>query len=202
MPAQFQNYGDPESDRFTPPARELPPEFDTLAPGEQESVKLQHIKRLAHFFYAALTMKNNEEHFNAIFSGGVILHQRLYKFAGAPWEGDSITLEADMINAAKEWEDIVSSGATACDSAPIRFSDESMKTVMDLHREQQEMDAMMDQMRGALGVDVNGWVPNEGYEGSKALAREIKERMIEAADPAERQGIEQNFPFDDFNEEE
>lgn len=117
-----------------------------------------------------------------------------------PWEGDSITLEAELIIATNEWEHIVSSGATACKSPPIQFSAESVKRVMDLHHQQQEMDATLDQMRAALSVDVNGRISNEGFKGAKALAREIKAQMIEATDPAERRGMVKNFPFDDCDE--
>lgn len=71
---------------------------------------------------------------------------------------------------------------------------------MGLHRQQQEMDTIMDQMRKTLGVDVYGWVSNEEYTTTLKLARTIKERMIEAADVQEKEGIRNNFPFDDFDE--
>lgn len=201
IPKHFQNYGDPESERMVQPARDLPPNFDSLSPHEQASVKDRHIKRLTHFLYAALTLRHNEEHYDAIFNNGVILHQRLYKHAGTPWEGDSITLEAELINAIQNWQDIFSSGSTACESPPIQYSEESTKYIMDMHSQQQEMDVMMDQMRETLGVDVYGWVPSEEFEASKELARDIKERMIEAADPADKDGIRNHFPFDDYDED-
>jgi hypothetical protein len=71
---------------------------------------------------------------------------------------------------------------------------------MELHRQQQEMDAIVDQMRKTLGVDVDGWVSNDAYTTTRELARTIKERMIEAADVQEKEGIRNNFPFDDFDE--
>jgi hypothetical protein len=49
-------------------------------------------------------------------------------------------------------------------------------------------------------VDVYGWVSNDAYTTTRELARTIKERMIEAADVQEKEGIRNNFPFDDFDE--
>ncbi|KAF1962350.1 kinase-like protein [Byssothecium circinans] len=202
IPKHFQNYGDPESECMAQPARDLPPNFDELSPEEQASVKSQLVRRQTHFLYAALTLQYNEEHYDAIFNNGVIVHQRLYKHAGTPWEGDSITLEAELINANQHWQEIVSSGAIACETPPIRYSDESITSIMDVHRQQEEMDAVMDQMRETLGVDVYGWVPNEEFAATRELARHIKERMIDAADAAEKDGVRNHFPFDDFAEDD
>jgi hypothetical protein len=201
IPKHFQNYGDLESERMVQPARDLPPNFHSLSPDEQASVKDQHIKRLTHFLYAALTLRYNDEHYNAIFNNEVILHQRLYKQAGTPWEGDSINLEAELINTIQHWQEIVSSGSTGLETPPIQYSEESTKSIMDMHSQQQEMDTMMDQMRETLGVDVYGWVPDEDFMATKELARNIKERMIEAASAADEDGIKNHFPFDDYDED-
>lgn len=201
IPKDFHNYGDPESEKLVQPARDLPSDFDLLSPDEQAFVKEVHIRRLNHFLYAALTLRHNDEHYDAIFNNGIILHQRLYKQAGTPWEGDSISLDAELINAIQHWQDIIrASGPNRCESPPVQYSKESAEAIMELHRQQQEMDAVMDQMRQTLDVDVNGWVPNEAYAATRELARTIKERMVEAADVQEKEGIRNNFPFDDFDE--
>jgi hypothetical protein len=36
---------------------------------------------------------------------------------------------------------------------------------------------------------------------TKELARNIKERMIEAASTADKDGIKNHFPFDDYDED-
>jgi hypothetical protein len=59
------------------------------------------------------------------------------------------------------------------------------------------MDAMM---RETLGVDVYGWVPNEEFVATTEMAQNFKERMIAAADAADKDGIRNHFPFDDFDE--
>lgn len=161
-------------------------------------MKEVHTRRLNHFLYAALTLRHNNEHYDAIFDNGAIIHQRLYKQAGTPWEGDSISLDAELINAIQHWQDILMPGSNQ--SPSVQYSEESAETIMELHRQQQEMDGIMDQMRKTLDVDVYGWIPNEAYTATRELARTIKERMIEAADVQEKEGIRNNFPFDDFDE--
>ncbi|KAL3411452.1 hypothetical protein V8F44DRAFT_470368, partial [Aspergillus fumigatus] len=52
-------------------------------------------KKLVYFFYTTLTKQLNKQHYNVIFNKSAILHQRFSKV----WEGDSITLKADMIRA-------------------------------------------------------------------------------------------------------
>jgi hypothetical protein len=87
-----------------------------------------HAKRLVHFLYAAFTKRLNEEHYNAIFNGSVILHQRLLKTAGTPWEADSITLRAEMIRAIQSWQtpitkDSINSGSGTCTLPPFPYTD-------------------------------------------------------------------------------
>lgn len=72
---------------------------------------------------------------------------------------------------------------------------------MNLYSQQQEMGATMDEMRDSLGVDIYGWVPNEEFTTTRELARNIKERMIEAADPADKDGVRDHSPFEDYEDD-
>jgi hypothetical protein len=200
MPKYFQNYGDQESDRMAEPGPDLPADFEGLSPAEQASVQAQHLKRHNHFLYAALTLRHNPEHYDAIFNDGVIRHQRLYVHAGTPWEGDSITLEAELIGAIAHWQEVLRFGCRRCDVPPIQYSKESAASIMQLYREQQEMDVVMHDLREMLDVDVYGWVPNEAYAETRELARTIKEQIVDGAEADEKERIRDNFPFDDFDE--
>lgn len=194
IPHHFQNYEDPESERLAKPARDLPPNFNSLDPAQQIASKDLHIRRLTHFLYAALTLNHNPEHYDAIFDKSVILLQRLYKTAGSAWEGDSITLAAELINALQNWAELARVHESP---APLTYSETDVHAILNLHARQQEMDTVMDQMRATLGVDVYGWTSNEDYEATKAMARDIKDKMI----PHHRENIRRHFPFDDFDED-
>ncbi|KAL3465067.1 hypothetical protein BJX64DRAFT_76013 [Aspergillus heterothallicus] len=211
IPSHFQNYGDPDSEKLLEPEIDLPADYASLGVAEQTAVRETMRKRLVHFLYAALTKSMNQKHYNAIFNQCAILHQRLFMSAGTPWEGDSASLPAEMIRAIQSWpiliteeEDSLGHGdeQMMCSVAPISYPDAMVHDTLHVDAQQREADAAMEQMRGVLGVDILGWVPNDDeYQAAKEMAREIKARMIEAADtPADVAGIQDHFPFDDFDE--
>ncbi|PGH10480.1 hypothetical protein AJ80_07523 [Polytolypa hystricis UAMH7299] len=206
IPKHFQNYGDPDSENLREPQLDLPSNYDSLPHSKQVLARETMRKRLVHFLYASLTERLNEEHYDAIFDRITILRQRLFKGAGTPWEGDSITLRAEMIRAIQSWPefalaDSVVSERGACSTPPIGYSEKVVRDTLALDAQQKEADVAMDQMRHILGVDVLGWVPNDEYEAARETAREMKAKMLEAAEtPHEVTGVKDQFPFDDFDE--
>ncbi|PYI30386.1 kinase-like protein [Aspergillus indologenus CBS 114.80] len=206
IPAHFQNYGDPESEMLKQPELALPPEYDSLSAPEQASLREIRRKRLVHFLYAALTKRLNKDHYDAIFDQSVILRQRLFKNAGTPWEGDSVSLRAELIRAIKNWSMITpATGAehiqSTCSVAPVGYSEEVIQETLGLDARQKEADIASEEMRNILGVDLLGWVPNDDYDAVKKVAHDMKTRMLEAAETSEdRIGVRDHFPFDDFDE--
>ncbi|PKX97275.1 uncharacterized protein P174DRAFT_457961 [Aspergillus novofumigatus IBT 16806] len=155
-------------------------------------------KRLIYFLYAAFTRRLNEEHFNTKFDQSAILHQRLFESSSSPWEGDSISLKANMTRAIQSWSNLTSAdsvgrGREACNTPSLTYSDRVVRDTPALDAQQKEADDAMDHMRNVLGVDE--------YKAAKAMAREIKAKMIQVAEMDEdRIAIQNHFPFDDFDE--
>ncbi|KAB8277878.1 kinase-like protein [Aspergillus minisclerotigenes] len=153
-------------------------------------------KRLIHFLYAAFTKRLTKDHYDAIFDQSVILRQRLLKNAGTPWEGDSISLRAEIIRSIHNWPTI----AETTDAGQVQMRD-IIRETLDLDARQKEADIAMEEMQHVLGVDVLGWVLNDDYDAVKEMAHDIKTRMLEAAEtPEDVIGIRDHFPFDDFDE--
>lgn len=206
IPKHFQNYGDSESEKLLEPQINLPPNYDSLDLREQIQVRETIRRRLVHFLYAAFTKHLNEEHYDAIFNQSVILHQRLFESAGTPWEGDSTTLRADMIRAIQNWpnfitEDSLEHDKRICTKPPLEYPDTVIHDTIHVDTQQRAADTAMEQTRNVLGVDILGWVPNDEYEAAKEMAREIKVKMLEAAETrGDITGIQNHFPFDDFDE--
>ncbi|OJJ43355.1 hypothetical protein ASPZODRAFT_103231 [Penicilliopsis zonata CBS 506.65] len=199
IPAHFQNYGDPESEMLKQPQLALPSDYEHLPPSEQASLRETHRKRMIHFLYAALTKRLNKDHYDAIFDQSVILRQRLFKSAGTPWEGDSVSLRAELIRSIQNWLTIAQAGA--CSVAPVVYPEDLVRETLDLDARQKEADTAMEEMRDALGVDVLGWVPNDDYDAAKAVAYDMKTKMLEAAEtPEDVIDVRDHFPFDDFDE--
>ncbi|KAL3496060.1 hypothetical protein BJX62DRAFT_232935 [Aspergillus germanicus] len=198
IPSHFQNYGDPDSERLAEPQINLPPDFDSLDPSEQSSIRETMRKRLVHFLYATFTKRLNEEHYSAIVDQPVILHQRLFKAAGTPWEGDSITLRAEMIRATQNWqtlftEDSINSDKGTCTAPPFQYPDTVIQNTLQVDTQQKEADTAVEEMRDILNVDV--------LEAAREKAGQIKGRMLEVAEtPRDVTAVQEHFRFDDFDE--
>lgn len=180
MPRYFQNYGDPESEGLEEPKLELPSDYDSLSHPEQIAVRETIRKRAVHYLYATLTSRLNPEHYNVMFNQSAIMRQRLFEFAGTPWEGDSITLQAELVNAVLSWSMFFFSAE--CPAPPIKYSDKVLEDTSHFGAEQEEADTAMEQLREAVGVGVDGWVSNDDFEASKEKAQEVKAKLLEMCD--------------------
>ncbi|GAT21830.1 phosphotransferase family protein [Aspergillus luchuensis] len=149
IPAHFQNYGDPESEMLKQPQLDLPSDYNSMTPSEQNSVKEINRRRVIHFLYAALTKRLNQDHYNVIFDQSLILRQRLLQSAGRPWEGDSVSLRAELIRSILNWLAIVQINKVA---PPVDYPEDVVQETVDLNAQQREADVAMEQMRHALGV--------------------------------------------------
>ncbi|OJJ51949.1 hypothetical protein ASPSYDRAFT_63074 [Aspergillus sydowii CBS 593.65] len=190
IPKHFQNYGDPVSEKLIELQFDLPPNYDTLDRSEQISVRETIRKRLVHFLYAAFTKRLNEEHYDAIFDQSVMLHQRLFKSANTPWEGDSITLRAEMIRAIQSWRNLIAEDSReydkrTCAIPPLEYPDIIIHDTLRIDAQQKEAD-----------TDGTNATCCEGK------AREMKAKMLEAAvTHSDVTGVQSHFPFDDFHED-
>ena len=202
MPHHFQNYGDAESDKLLDPQLDLPPDYSTLSESDQVSVREIQRRRLVHYLYATLTRQLNNEHFDAIFRTPVISLQKLLESAGTPWEGDSVSLQAEIIRFTHLWPMLISEASRrASPVPPVKYPDTVVEEIFDLDERQKEAYSDMGTMRDMLGIDIQGWVPNELYEFTMENVRRVKAAL---ADNCEDQddviALKEHFPFDDFDE--
>lgn len=202
MPHYFQNYGDEESDKLLEPQLDLPPDYDTLSESDQVSVRETQRRRLVHYLYATLTKQFNNEHFDAIFKTSVISHQKLLESAGTPWEGDSVCLQAEIIRFTHLWPMLISAASrTASPAPPVKYPDTVVEEIFDLDERQKEAYSDMGTMRDMLGIDIQGWVPNELYEFTMENVRRVKAALHENCEGQDDViALKEHFPFDDFDE--
>ncbi|KFY68186.1 hypothetical protein V498_10721 [Pseudogymnoascus sp. VKM F-4517 (FW-2822)] len=90
------------------------------------------------------------------------------------------------------------------------MSESDKKVEMELYRrrqclerdaKQKDADEQMHQVREAIGVDIEGWVPNDEFKSAKARAKAMKSEMAQAADSEnERREFEKLWPFQDHEE--
>lgn len=208
IPKHFQNWGDPESEKLSRPMTELPSNYGEMSSQEQAQTLEVLRRRLVHFLYTAKTMVQVPEHFDAMRDQGVVLRARLYNHATWPWEGDSITLQNDLAIAAASWPlDTEPSNfggdVVRCPPCPLTYPKSRIDRCMRAFQEKEDKTMELGEMRDALDIDQQGWVPNdEHYEKSRRFAKEIKDGMLEEAKTEkERIAVLEHFPFDDHDEE-
>lgn len=194
IPKHFQNYGDEESENFKPP--KLPPNFDIMSDSEKEHEMEVYRRRQVHYFYVGFTDRHNKPHFNAMRKHNLVLRNRLYDIACRPWEGDNTSLKAELISTLEQWGEIAPEVV-----APVQYSSDETKDCLDRDTKQKEADMQMEQMRAFIGVNIEGWVPNNTFEEAKAKAEYIKNEMLnEAETEHERKELLEHWPFQDHEE--
>ncbi|XPT00062.1 hypothetical protein M3J09_009224 [Ascochyta lentis] len=205
IPNSLQNYGDSILESLTLP--ELPHGFDELSEEEQFKQVVLLRRRQLHYFYVAATAKLNPMHYDALTHDFSTLRRRLFDHASSPWEGDNVTLEADLIELEQNWSNITASSSSTSDDAtppcPIGFSEDEVKNCLHMNAAQIEADEQLQACRDAIGIGPEGWVPLDQYDEVKRRESKLKADALEAAESdQERLMLYEHWIFDDFDEDE
>ncbi|KAL1598080.1 hypothetical protein SLS59_007090 [Nothophoma quercina] len=205
IPNSLQNYGDSISESLIPP--ELPHDFDEMSEDEQFEQVVLLRRRQLHYFYVAATAKLNPVHYDALTRDFSTLRRKLFDHASSPWEGDNITLKADLIELEQNWSDMTTSNSNTSNDAkpvcPISFSEDDVKHYLHLNAVQMEADEQLQACRNAIGIGPEGWVPLDQYDEIKQRESKLKADALEAAESEqERLMLLEHWIFDDFDEDE
>lgn len=200
VPRDFQNYGDVGSEQLAKP--KLPDDFDQLDPQKQDEAKELLRRQYLHFFYVGKTLKVNEEHYDAMQLDHVFLRQKLFQHAGAPWEGDNVTLKSDLIRATQVWEELVQNEDGSVPTCPLSYSKTEIERCSQQASEQETIDENLEWACRRFGISAEGWVPPEGYDEARRMIQEFKAESLKAAETdLERYEIQNHWPFDDRDED-
>jgi hypothetical protein len=205
IPNSLQNYGDDISESLTVP--ELPPNFDDLSESRQFEQAVLLRRRQLHYFYVAMTARLNSTHYDALAYDFSMLRRKLFDHASCPWEGDNVTLKAELIYLMENWSSIAAPEMSARDEAkapcPFSFSEDEVTECKRLHAAQIEADEQLQACRDVVGIGPEGWVPLEQYKETKQRELKLKADALEAAESEEeRARLAEHWIFDDFDEKE
>lgn len=201
VPSHFQNFGDEASEYFQFPA--LPDNFESLSESEKEQEMELYRRRQLHYYYLGFTSRANQAQFRAIGTPALSLRNQAIDAAGQPWEGDNISLKAQLINLSVGWPEmnIPSHLLPKPPEFPIKFTEAKTKSCLAINKEQQPSDAQMQELRNYFGCSVDGWVPAGIYDEAKRKVDEMKAHMLQIAEREEkRQEIDESWPFQDHEE--
>ncbi|PYI03534.1 hypothetical protein BO78DRAFT_432018 [Aspergillus sclerotiicarbonarius CBS 121057] len=197
IPNSLQNYGDEVSESLQEPT--LPANFNHMELEERYQQAELFRKRQLHHLYVKTTAEINPEHYGALAYDYSTLRRRLYHYASDPWEGDNMTLKANLITLSKNWKD-VTAVETSC---PLVYPEAQSNECLRLAHAQTEADEQLKICQELIGVGNEGWCPADHYEEAKARERTLKKDTLDAAETGEeRTRIEENWIFDDFCEDD
>ena len=177
LPRHFQNYGDDESEKFQPP--KLPDDFEKLADTDKEVQLEVYRRRQLHYFYLGFPSTDNPSHFDALSSPGLILRNETYESASKPWEGDNITLKANLIRVVEQWERIRCASSSDCIRCPLNYNEPETKQVLELDEKQKAAADSSQRLRDIVGVNIDGWVPLEDFDDVVDRAASVRAQMLE-----------------------
>jgi hypothetical protein len=203
IPKHYQNWGDLVSESLQRPETRLPDNFDTLDEDAQNEARETMRKRLVHFYYGALTLKLSEDHFDALRDENIMLRAKLFDRAAAPWEGNSLELEHILIEVLRRWPlAIDKEDSTAQQNAPVQYNDHQVDACLKAISLREEKEQELEEMREFIGIDSQGWVPNdERLEQARQMRALIKQKLLEECTTEhERIAIRDHFSFDDHAE--
>lgn len=201
VPKYWQNPSDEPAVVETP---RLPPNYEQLSEVEQSRAMHEYRQRQLHLLYLGYTTRLNPLHMDAYLTKGLSFKRRIFEHAIAPWEGDNTTLQADLILAEQNWEELTRSDdheqSPVC---PISFTEEEVEECLRVDLLLKEVDAQMEMVRESVGIGLDGWVPIEEYDGAVEKNKLIRQQVAERAEnDVERQLSLTHYPFDDHNEDE
>ena len=198
IPGTLQNYGDAVSESLQEPR--LPSDFDMQNEMEQLKQVLLLRKRQLHYTYVTETLRLTPAHGELLTDRLSILRRKLFRHASEPWEGDNISLKADLVELTRQWPRLAPS--TTGIKCPIGFSEKEADQTLSLARAMEAADSQFQDCLELVGVGSEGWVPTEQYADARRRERQLKEdTLLEAESEEERRQIRDHWIFDDFDEE-
>ena len=187
VPEHFQNWGDQGSERFESPS--LPTDYESMTQPERDVEDEKFRRRQLHYFYLGFTGLYNKQHSKALQSPFVTEANKLFELAGHPWEGDNASLKAGIIHVYKSL------------SLPTKYTEAEEKQTLDWDAQQKESAKLMQTFRDHIGCNIENWVLAEDFDNAMEKARDLKARVLANAETdVEKNEIDQNWPFQDFEE--
>lgn len=190
----------------------LPTNFEQLDEVEKVKVMQEFRQRQLHLLYLGGTTRFNPKHMDAYLIKGLSFKRRIFEHASAPWEGDNITLKADLILATQNWKGLTAFNESEKDlpgdsmvgpACPIFFNEEEANECLRIDLLLKGVDSDMARVRDNIGIGSDGWIPNEEYEGAVERNRYVRQQVIDQAKDSEARDLSlRHYPFDDHDEDE
>lgn len=184
----------------------MPENFKDMSEEDQLEQVMLLQKRQLHYSYVTATKDKNPLHYGTLTHDLTALRINIFRHASDPWEGDNVTLKADLTRVVQNWPTLAMSGlesAVATTPCPITFSEEERKECLRLNPEQIDADKQLQLCADIVSVANLGWVSTEFYDEVKERERKFKEDVLTAAESdEERRTLCEHWIIDASDEDE
>ncbi|KLO16689.1 protein kinase subdomain-containing protein PKL/CAK/Fmp29 [Schizopora paradoxa] len=176
----------------------LPENFKDLDEASQEREMFEYRRRFLHYHYLESTKELNYLHYVAMKEPMSTLRRRLFRHSRALWKGETLELQAAVMQAWQHWNALTETEGEPC---PLAFDAEDIRQTMKLEEEVEKLDDEFDKTEGVFGIGMEGWVPNERYEETVVNCRKLKAlALLRTMNPEKQAHIVGHWPFDDMDE--
>ena len=138
IPKYSRNYDDEEPERLT--TLRLSDNLAELIEEEKVTAMEQWSKHRIHFYFLAASANPNKVHFRACIEDWSIFRSRIFQQAGEPWEGDSVTLKADLIQVMQDWKKLVQPVPEELLPCPISYTEKQVEGCLRISARQRDAD--------------------------------------------------------------
>ena len=165
IPNEIENCRDSVSVALDVP--NLPHDYAELSPEDQETARETYRRRELHYAYNCITGMLNPDHMAALGAPYGPLRKRLFHRAGTAWEGDNLSLKADLIRISQLCKQIAASKDNDSPECPLEYSETEVKECFELEKELREAVEDLECTRDHMGMIGDGCVLPEHYDRSK-----------------------------------
>ena len=173
MPYDIQNEEDEVSRSMVEP--NLPDDFDKLSKEGQTWEKELHRRRLVHYHYNLSTAAYNRVHHRGLVYPFSNFRRRIFNYATAPWEGETIKLLWALIEMVDNWERFAKDDRPC----PVVFTPDEVDAAMKLDKALESAEKNERTLENHVGYGPETWVPVANYEKALASGQEMKQKMLE-----------------------
>ena len=163
--------------------RDLPHcDSDNLAELIEEKVTAmeQWSKHRIHFYFLAVSANLNKVHFRACIEDWSIFRSGIFQHAGEPWEGDSVTLKADLMQVNQDWKKLVQPVPEELLPCLISYTEKQVEDCLRISARQRDADFWLRSIRDGLGITADGWTLTNNYDNTIEQTKLIKKKVLEA----------------------
>lgn len=148
--------------------------YDSLSVGEKAEADELYRRQTLFHYYRIFNGVFNKPHLSAL--RDPLLHPRkhLVDRAGRQWSGNLITLMGVLVRMTEYWSLLPDTEGIHC---PVKFMPDELETFHEHEEIWVALNAVVNQWRDQIGVNNDGWVTNERYDGAVKRARQLKDNL-------------------------